>query len=107
MSNTTMKLHDFFQAHKALKQGEIILDVRNPDEFAQGHIHGALNIPLPELPQRHGELKSYQRIYIHCKRGGRAKTAFGILEGAGLANLVCVDDAGMDLWVESGYPVQH
>ncbi len=107
MSNTTMKLHDFFQAHKALKTGEIILDVRNSDEFAQGHILGAVNIPLPELPQRHSELKGHQRIYLHCKRGGRAKTALGILEGAGFSNLVCVDDAGMDLWVESGYPVNH
>ena len=105
MSNTKMKLHELFQAHTALKEGEIILDVRNPDEFTQGHIQGALNIPLPELPQRHGELKTYSRIYIHCKRGGRAKTALEVLDGAGFTNLVCIEDAGMDLWVESNYPV--
>lgn len=107
MSNSTMKLQDLFHAHSNLKPGEIILDVRNPDEFAQGHISGALNIPLPELPQRQAELKTYGRIYIHCKRGGRAKTALGVLAGAGFTNLVCIDDAGMDHWIESGFPVAH
>ena len=101
-----MKLHDLFSAYKALSQGEIVLDVRNPDEYAQGHIEGALNLPLPELPARAQELKSYSRIYIHCKRGGRAKTARDLLAAQGFNNLVCVDDAGMDLWVESGYPVK-
>ena len=107
MANTTMKLHDFYQQHSKLASGEIILDVRNPDEYAQGHIKGAVNIPLPELAARSQELKSYTTIYIHCKRGGRAKTALGALEGAGFTNIVCVDDAGMDLWSESGYPVER
>jgi rhodanese-related sulfurtransferase len=105
MMNTTMKLHDFFLVHGTLNPSEIILDVRNPDEFAQAHIAGALNIPLPELPQRQTELSSFQRVFIHCKRGGRAKTAFGVLEAAGFKNLVCIDDAGMDSWIEAGYPV--
>jgi len=79
--------------------------VRNPDEFASGHIKGALNFPLPEVTQHAEELKKYERVFIHCKRGGRAKTAFEALSNAGLNNLVCIHDAGMDLWIESGYPV--
>jgi len=101
-----MKLHDFFKTHSSLKSDEVILDVRNPDEYAQAHIASALNIPLPQLGDRQGELKGFKRIYIHCKRGGRAKTALGLLETAGFTNIVCVDDAGMDLWIESGYPVE-
>lgn len=103
--NTTLPLHDLAGVQKQLKNGELILDVRNPDEFSAGHIPEALNIPLPELPQRHGELSAYSKIYVHCKRGGRAKTACDLLTQAGHDNLVCIADAGMDLWIESGYPV--
>lgn len=103
--NRMLPLHDLHSVHNQLKAGEVILDVRNPDEFSAGHIPGAINVPLPELASRQTELKPYKSIYIHCKRGGRAKTAFDLLSSLGFANLVCISDAGMDLWIESGYPV--
>lgn len=105
MSNNLMTLVEFYNTHKSLAQNEIILDVRGADEFAQGHIAGALNIPVTEVLQHTDKLNKYSKIYIHCKRGGRAKTAFEALKNAGLNNLICVHDAGMDLWVENGYPV--
>lgn len=105
MSNNLMTLVDFYNTHKSLKNDEVILDVRNPDEFSQGHIANALNIPVTEVLQHTDELKKYAAVYIHCKRGGRAKTAFEALKNAGLTNLVCVHDAGMDMWIENGYPV--
>ncbi len=106
MENTTMSLADFHHAVGLLNPGEVILDVRNPDEYACGHIKGSLNIPLPELPSRWQELKDYKRVYIHCKRGARAKSARDLLATAGLTNLVCLDTAGMDHWCEAGYPVE-
>jgi rhodanese-related sulfurtransferase len=106
MSNTFMTLTSFFDSHLKLGQNDMILDVRNPDEFQAGHIKGAINIPLPEVGARANELKKYDQVYIHCKRGGRAKTAFDLLKTSGLDNLVCVHDAGMDLWIENGYPVE-
>ncbi len=105
MSGTQMSLIDFHSHHKNLGPGEIILDVRRPEEFAEGHIPKARNIPLDQLENHIEELKKLKQIYIHCKRGGRAKTAFESLKKAGLTNLVCVFDAGMDLWIEKGYPV--
>lgn len=105
MSTTHMTLVDFYNTHQKLAADEVILDVRNRDEYASGHIANALNIPLPEISSHVEELKKYQTVYIHCKRGGRAKTAFEALAHAGLKNLVCVHDAGMDSWIESGYPV--
>lgn len=107
MSVTHITLVDLHNEHLKLKEGEIILDVRNPDEFEAGHIKGALNIPVTEVANRTQELKGYKKIYIHCKRGGRAKAAFETLKNQGLDNLVCVHDAGMDLWVEKGYPVNR
>lgn len=105
MSDTMMTLLDFEKIHASLSPGEVILDVRNPDEFSAARIHRTINIPVTELGNRSEELKKYSKIYIHCKRGGRAKTAYEILKGQGFTNLVCVHDAGMDLWIEKGFPV--
>ncbi len=102
-----MNLDELYAKHGKLGTKEIILDVRNPDEFTEGHISGALNIPLPELESRVSELKDFETVYIHCKRGGRAKSAFETLQNLGLTNVVCVSDAGMDAWLERGYPVKR
>ena len=106
MSDTHLGLIDFYHLHQKLGPNDLILDVRRPDEFSEGHIEGAVNIPLDQLPTRHSELSKYSKIYIHCKRGGRAKTAYEALTQLGLSNLVCIYDAGMDLWIEKGYPVK-
>lgn len=106
MSNTRIALNEFFQLHHNLPANELILDVRGADEFAAGHIPKAVNIPCDQIAGRVDELKDYSKIYIHCKRGGRAQTAYECLEKLGLNNLVCISDAGMDAWIESGYPVK-
>jgi rhodanese-related sulfurtransferase len=101
-----MTLEDFYNLHHKLAANEIILDVRTVEEYSAGHIENALNIPLDQLPGKLNELKNFSMIYIHCKRGGRARTAFDALSQMGLKNLVCIHDAGMDLWIEKGYPVK-
>jgi len=106
MSNSQLTLNEFFKLHHDLAPNEVILDVRGGDEFAVGHIPQAINIPVDQINERADELKKFSRIYIHCKRGGRAKKAFESLEQLGLTNLVCIYDAGMDMWIESGYPVK-
>lgn len=105
MSNTLMPLVEFFNLHQKLGANEVILDVRREDEFTAGHIPKALNIPVDQVALKAQELKNYSKIYIHCKRGGRAKTAYDLLAAQGLNNLVCIADAGMDQWMENGYPV--
>lgn len=107
MSSTMMNLLDFYSTHTKLGKNDVILDVRNPDEFSEGHIKGALNYPLPEIMNHADELKKYDHVYIHCKRGGRAKNAFEALKNAGLTNLICIHDGGMDMWIENGFPVQR
>ena len=107
MSNTLMTLKELHDSHLKLGEKDIILDVRNPDEFAEAHIKGAKNIPLPEVVSHAQELKKFSHIYIHCKRGGRAKTAFEALKNAGLDNLICIHDAGMDAWIDAGYAIER
>lgn len=68
----------------------VILDVRRPDEFASGHIPGAINIPNEtiggscpaELPDQ-GQL-----IYVYCRSGNRSKQASAKLIGLGYTNIV-------------------
>ncbi len=107
MPNREMGLEELYKTLPKLGKNDVILDVRGQDEFQAGHIPGAVNIPLGEVANRTQELNNYETIYIHCKRGGRAQTAFEALTQAGLTNLVCVRDAGMDAWIEKGYPVER
>lgn len=97
------KLHEL---HSKLGDGEIILDVRTPEEFAEGHVPGAKNIPHDQVGNHLDELKKYKKIYMHCKAGGRAQTAFMELKSKGLNNLVCVSVGGMADWQAKGYPTQ-
>ena len=68
----------------------ILLDVRTPEEFADGHIPGAINIPnesigendIAELPDKE------QRIYVYCRSGNRSKQASAKLVNLGYTNVV-------------------
>jgi rhodanese-related sulfurtransferase len=106
MSNTLLTLVDFYNQHEKMGPNEVILDVRQPDEYSAGHMPEAMNIPVDQLATRTEELKNFSKIFIHCKRGGRAKTAYETLSKLGLNNLVCIHDGGMDMWIENGYPVE-
>jgi phage shock protein E len=106
MSNTLMTMDDFMDIRGNLGKDDVILDVRRPDEFSQGHIKDALNIPVELVVQEVEQLRKYKHIYIHCKAGARAKTAFESLKQAGMDNLVCIHDAGMDAWTRAGMPVE-
>lgn len=84
-----------------------ILDVRTPEEFASGHIQGALNVPVNELPDRLASLKlsPTQEIVVHCQRGGRAASAESILRQSGYTQVR--DLSGhMEAWRGGGYPVE-
>lgn len=99
-----LSLDGLFEKHNCLNPGEIILDVRTAGEYAEGHIPGSINITHEEVGFHVSELQKYKRIYIHCRRGGRAQKAYETLITSGLNNLVCISDAGMDVWCAKGYP---
>jgi phage shock protein E len=107
MSNKQLTLREFHNMHLSLGKNDVILDVRNPEEYREAHIRGALNIPLSEVGHKAQELEKFENVYIHCKRGGRAQIAYQMLLGAGLTNLVCIGDAGMDLWIAEGFPCER
>jgi NADPH-dependent 2,4-dienoyl-CoA reductase/sulfur reductase-like enzyme/rhodanese-related sulfurtransferase len=66
-----------------LEQRALLLDVRTPQEFCQGHIPGAVNVPVDELRGRLGELPRDRPIAIYCQVGQRGYLATRILQQAG------------------------
>ncbi|MFT7689111.1 MAG: phage shock protein E [Candidatus Azotimanducaceae bacterium] len=78
-----------FQALMASDSKPLLLDVRTPKEFAEGHVHGATNISHDQLEHRLAELGTdkSQEIVVYCRSGRRAAFAEGVLRGAGFTNL--------------------
>ena len=98
-----------------LANDAVILDVREPDEWAAGHAPGAIHIPLGELPARLGELAELAElsdvlgesgggtVAVTCRGGGRSSRAVAWLteQGYDVANL----DGGMKAWHAAGKPM--
>lgn len=73
-------------AKQAMKEGAKLIDVRTPAEFAEGHLPGAVNIPVDELASRMQEVGAKsERVVVYCRSGKRSARAKGMLEGAGFA----------------------
>ena len=65
---------------EALEEGAVIVDVRTPQEFNEGHISNALNIPVQQIEARVSTLKKKNKtVILCCKSGGRASRAKSIL----------------------------
>ena len=62
--------------------------MRSADEFAAGHLPGALNVPVQELNQRLAELGAKDRpVAIYCRSGRRSAAAAQLLRGAGFTSV--------------------
>jgi rhodanese-related sulfurtransferase len=80
-----------------------ILDVRTSGEFAQGHLKGAVNIPLSDLPAQLGELHKNRPILVYCQTGFRSAQASTILANAGFTQVYDME-GGLNAWINAGYP---
>ncbi|WP_230471205.1 rhodanese-like domain-containing protein [Hymenobacter jejuensis] len=69
--------------------GAVLLDVRRPDEFAAGHLPGALNLDVtaPDFAQRVAALDKTQPTYVYCRSGARSANAAGQIGSAGFAHV--------------------
>lgn len=64
------------------------IDVRQPDEVASGTLPGTVNIPLPQLADRIGELDPHIRTVLLCRSGARSASAAEFLVAAGFSDVV-------------------
>lgn len=69
-----------------LNEGAYLVDVRTPEEFAQGSIEGAINIPLDEVQNRVMEFRDKENLVIFCRTGNRSSQAIEILKKNGIYN---------------------
>ncbi|CAM3510664.1 sulfurtransferase TusA family protein [Cytobacillus oceanisediminis] len=75
----------------------VVIDVREPAEFAFGHIPNAVSIPFGELEERIGELNKDKKIYVVCRTGSRSDMASQTLAEKGFSNVINVVP-GMSQW---------
>jgi len=71
----------------------LVLDVRTPEEFQNGHIDGAVNVPIDDLASRIDDMVPDKNtpIRVHCQSGGRSARAKKLLDSKGYAH---VEDLG-------------
>jgi rhodanese-related sulfurtransferase len=68
-----------------MEAGALIVDVRTPGEFSQGHIKGSVNIPLDQIGKKIATLKGKNvPIITVCRSGGRSSAAAGLLKNSGV-----------------------
>jgi rhodanese-related sulfurtransferase len=81
----------------------VLLDVREPDEWAAGHVDGATHVPMNEIPARVGQLDESADIVVVCKVGGRSAqvTAWLKRQGYRATNL----EGGMLAWAAARRPM--
>jgi rhodanese-related sulfurtransferase len=83
-----------------------VLDVRRPGEFEDGHVPGAVNIPLDELPRRIAELSDDAPLAIICAGGYRSSAAASILARNGFRAELQSVTGGTAAWIREGYGVE-
>jgi len=82
-----------------------VLDVRSPEEYASGHVPGAVNIPYDQIASRMAEVPKDQDVVLYCKSGRRAGIAAEVLAGQGYTRLQHLE-GDIVAWVEKGRPVE-
>lgn len=94
------------EANEKLKNGKrpLILDVRQPEEYRDGHIAGAKLIPLGELSKRANELPKEKEIICVCASGSRSRSATKLLVRMGY-NVFDLT-GGMFMWQRAKLPIK-
>lgn len=86
--------------------GEItVVDVREPDDYAEGHIPGAINIPFDALEDRLDEIPQDKQVIFVCQAGPVSRSALENVRDQGFEDANNMD-GGMSAWEEAGYPME-
>ncbi|CAA9398129.1 MAG: Thioredoxin [uncultured Nocardioides sp.] len=94
---------DTFAARHA--EGGFVLDVREADEYAAGHVPGAVHVPMNEVPSRVAELPTDQQLLVICQVGGRSRQVVQFLQAQGLDAANVSDGTGG--WAARGWPLER
>ena len=95
---------DVHEAKRRQDEGAVLVDVRESDEWRDGHAKGARHIPLGDLSRRVGELPKDRDILLICRSGNRSRTAAQLLQRAGYERVVNVQ-GGTTAWMRQSLPL--
>ena len=92
------------QVGEEVDRGAALIDVREPGEYAQGRIPGAVNIPMGQLTSRLHEIERERPVYVVCASGGRSSAMTDVLTAAGFDAINVA--GGASAWIRSGRPTE-
>ncbi len=87
------------------QQSVTLVDVREPNEYATGHIPGAILVPLSRFDSQKIPQSSNQKVVLYCRSGQRSAMAAQKLLNQGYPEVTHLGN-GIGAWVKAGYPVQ-
>ena len=102
MSDQTPEIS--LEVYAAQRETGVTIDVRERDEYMQGHVPGAILVPMGQLASRLHELDRTARIHVICASGNRSRAITDLLVAAGV-DAVSVA-GGTAAWIESGRAVE-
>lgn len=94
---------DVRQLAAAVSSGAVVIDVREPYEYASGHVPGALSIPMHLVPLRVDEIPSNRDVYVICAGGNRSWQVCHYLGQRGIEAINVT--GGTQAWALSGLPI--
>jgi rhodanese-related sulfurtransferase len=92
------------ELEKLIAAGSLLIDVREADEFAAGHVPTAISIPLSTVQDRVDEFRHQGTVYVICQVGGRSMRACQYLADFDIENLVNIA-GGTTGWIALGNDV--
>ncbi len=100
-SGSTVAAEEFAAALK--REGTTVLDVRTPQEYAEGHLEGAVNLDIedPAFPQKASTLDPAGSYAIYCRSGNRSAVAVNFLTSQGFTGVYHLD-GGIQAWSDAG-----
>ncbi len=91
--------------HQSKHAGQLyVLDVRSPEEFREGHVPGAINVPYDQIAARIAEVPKDKDVVLYCRSGRRAGIAADVLAANGYTRLSHLE-GDMQAWIAQGRPV--
>jgi rhodanese-related sulfurtransferase len=83
----------------------VVIDVRSAEEYASGHIPGAVNIPYDHVAERISEIDAPHGVALYCMVGPRARKGESALLAAGYTSVLHLE-GGLAAWKAAGLPVE-
>lgn len=103
---TTVSADEAAVVHEDPPEGMVVLDVRSPEEFAEGHLEGAVMIDFyaPDFAEQLAQLDGNTPYLLYCRSGNRSGETLTLMRQMGFTDVTEID-GGITAWREAGHQV--